>query len=87
MDWNFKLQELVKEVMKEEIFKASQQFSDALHEFFTDRQIYLIYRKVLYTRKCFSKTENEYYSKVVEKKLKAIQRMNRFSKILEILLD
>lgn len=87
INWNFKVQELVDEVMGEEIFKASQQFTDALKSFFTDRQILLIYRKVLYTSKCFSKTEGEYYSRIIKKKLKAIQKMNRFSKILDIMLD
>jgi hypothetical protein len=87
INWSFKAQELVDEVMGEEIFKASQQFTDALKSFFTDKQILLIYRKVLYTSKCFSKTEGEYYSRTIKKKLKAIQKMNRFSKILDIMLD
>ena len=87
INWSFKAQELVDEVMGEEISKASQQFTDALKSFFTDKQILLIYRKVLYTSKCFSKTEGEYYSRTIKKKLKAIQKMNRFSKILDIMLD
>lgn len=87
INWSFKAQELVDEVMGEEIFKASQQFTNALKSFFTDKQILLIYRKVLYTSKCFSKTEGEYYSRTIKKKLKAIQKMNRFSKILDIMLD
>lgn len=87
INWNFKSQELLDEVMGEITFKASKQFTDALREFFTDRQLELIYRKVLYTPKCFSKTESEYYSRVIKKKLKAIQRLNRFRKLLEIMLD
>ena len=87
INWSLRLQGLIDEVMGEEIFKASEQFSNALKEFFTDKQILLIYRKVLYTRKCFSKTDNEYYSRTIKKKLKAIQRMNRFQTILEIMLD
>lgn len=87
INWNYKVQELVNEVMGEEIFKASQQFTEALKSFFTEKQIFLIYRRALYTNKCFSKTEREYYSRVIKKKLKAIQRLNRFEKILEILLD
>ena len=87
INWHSHLQGLVNEVMGEEIYKASQQFTDALKYFFTERQILLIYRKALYTSKCFSKTEGEYYSRVIKKKLKAIQRMNRFQKILEIMLD
>ena len=87
INWNFRVQELVDEVMGEEIFKASQQFTDALKSFFTDKQILLIYRKVLYTSKCFSKIEGEYYSRTIKKKLKAIQRMNRFHRILDIMLD
>jgi len=87
INWNQKSQELLNEVMGELRFKASNQFTKALSCFFTDRQITLIYRKVLYTRQCFSKTENEYYLRVIEKKLKAIQRLNRFRKLLEIMLD
>lgn len=87
INWGFKSQELLNEVMGEINFKASRQFTNALSQFFTDKQIYLIYRKVLYTRKCFSKTENEYYSRVIKKKLKAIQRLNRFKQLLEIMLD
>lgn len=80
-------QELLDEVMGEITFKASKQFTDALSVFFTPRQIELLYRKTLYTRKCFSKTENEIYSRTIRKKLKAIQRLNRFRKLLEIMLD
>ena len=87
INWSIKAQELVNEVMSEEIFKASKQFTEALNSFFTERQILLIYRKVLYTRKCFSKTENEYYSRVIKKRLKEIQRLSRFKKLIEILLD
>ena len=87
INWGFKAQGLIDEVMGELTFKASQQLTDALKCFFTEKQLYLIYRKVLYTRKCFSKTENEYYSRTIKKKLKAIQRLNRFKQLLEILLD
>jgi hypothetical protein len=87
INWGFKSQELLDEVMGEIIFKASKQFTDALSEFFTDKQISLIYRKVLYTKKCFSKSDSEYYSRVVKKKLKAIQRLNRFKQLLEIMID
>ena len=87
INWNFKSQDLLNEVMGEITFKASKQFTEALRCFFTDRQLNLIYRKVLYTPKCFSKTEGEYYSRVIKKKLKAIQRLNRFRKLLEIMLD
>lgn len=87
INWNFKSQELLNEVMGEITFKASKQFTDALREFFTDRQLELIYRRVLYTRQCFSKTENEYYSRVIKKKLKAINRLNRFKQLLEIMID
>jgi len=87
INWGFKSQELINEVMGELNFKASQQLTDALRYFFTDKQLTLIYRKVLYTRKCFSKTDNEYYSRVIKKKLKAIQRLNRFKQLLEILMD
>jgi len=87
INWSIKAQELVNEVMGEEIFRASEQFTKALNSFFTERQILLIYRKVLYTRKCFNKTENEYYSRVIKKKLKEIQRLSRFKKIIEVLLD
>lgn len=87
IDWSLHLQGLIDEVMGEEIFKASEQFTHSLKYFFTERQILLIYRKALYTSKCFSKTEGEYYSRTIKKKLKAIQRMNRFQKILEIMLD
>jgi len=87
INWNFKAQELVDEVLGELNFKASKQLTEALNCFFTDNQLTLIYRKVLYTRKCFSKTENEYYSRTIKKKLKAIQRLNRFKQLLEIMLD
>lgn len=87
INWNFKAQELLNEVMGELNFKASKQFTEALSCFFTNKQITLIYRKVLYTSKCFSKTEGEYYSRTIKKKLKAIQRLNRFRKLLEIMLD
>lgn len=87
INWNFKSQELLDEVMGEITFKASKQFTEALSCFFTNRQLDLIYRKVLYTRRCFSKTENEYYSRAIKKKLKAIHRLNRFRKLLEIMMD
>jgi len=87
IDWNFKSQEILDEVMGEITFKASKQFTDALAVFFTPRQLELIYRKVMYNRQCFSKTENEYYSRVIRKKLKAIKRLLRFRKLLEIMLD
>ena len=87
IDWNFKSQEILDEVMGEITFKASKQFTDALGAFFTPRQLELIYRKVMYTRKCFSKTENEYYSRIIRPKLKAIKRLNRFKQLLEIMLD
>lgn len=87
INWSSRAQGLVNEVLGEISFKASKQLTESLSQFFTDRQLVLIYRKVLYTRKCFSKTENEYYSRVIKKKLKAIQRLNRFRKLLEILLD
>jgi len=87
INWNFKSQDLLNEVMGEITFKSSKQFTEALRCFFTDRQLNLIYRKVLYTPKCFSKTDNEYYSRVIKKKLKAIQRLNRFKQLLEIMLD
>jgi len=87
INWNFKSQELLNEVMGGLNFKASKQFTEALSCFFTDKQLTLIYRKVLYTPKCFSKTDSEYYSRVIKKKLKAIQKLNRFRKLLEIMLD
>jgi hypothetical protein len=87
INWNFKAQELLDEVMGEITYKASKQFTEALSVFFTDRQLELLYRKMLYTRKCFSKIENEYYSRVIKKKLKAIHRLNRFRNLLEIMID
>ena len=87
INWNFKVQDLINEVLGELNFKASKQLTESLSCFFTDKQLTLIYRKVLYTRKCFSKTDNEYYSRVIKKKLKAIQRLNRFKQLLEIMLD
>ena len=87
INWNFKAQELIDEVLGELNFKASKQFTEALSEFFTEKQIYLIYRKVLYTKKCFSKTENEYYSRTIKKKLKALQQISRFGRIIDIILD
>lgn len=87
IDWTLKSQELIDEVMGEEIHRASEQFTDALKEFFTEKQVYLIYRKVLYTRKCFGKTETEYYSRSIKPRLRAIQRLNRFSRLIDIMLD
>jgi hypothetical protein len=87
IDWDIKAQELLDEVMGEITFKASEQFTEALNYFFTKRQVELIFRKILYSSKCFSKTENEYYSRTIKKKLIAIQRLNRFRKLLEIMLD
>ena len=87
IDFSFKLQELFREMMGEAGHKASRQFEEALEMFFSQKQIELIYRRAIYTRKCFSKTENEYWSRSIKKKLKALNRMLRFKSLLEVLLD
>ena len=87
LDWNFKSQEILNELMGEITFKASRQFTEALRAFFTDRQLELIYRKVMYERKCFGKTEREYYSRTCVPKLKSLRRLLRFKQLLEIMLD
>jgi hypothetical protein len=87
IDWHFKSQEILNEVMGQITFKASMQFNEALKSFFTNRQLELIYRKVMYERKCFGKTENEYYSRMCVPKLKALRRLLRFKHLLEIMLD
>jgi hypothetical protein len=85
--WDIKAQELMDEAMGGISFKASQQFSEALSSFFTKRQLELIFRKALHTNGGFSKTEGEYYSRTIKKKLIAIQRLNRFKQLLDVLLD
>ena len=81
------LQSLVEEAMGSEIFKASEQFTEALKPFFTDRQLLLIMRKSIYTNKCFSKTDSEYYSRTVKPRLMALLKLIRFKSILEVMAD
>jgi hypothetical protein len=87
INYSLKLQELIHEAMGAEIYRASNAFTEALGEFFPPKQLELIMRRSVYSRKCFSKTENEYYSRSIKPKLKALLRLARFKTLLEIMCD
>lgn len=66
INWTKKLNRLCYDLYKTDI----NQMLDSLDIFFTKRQQYIIFRKYFFND--LTKTEREYYSRCIKKKLKAI---------------
>lgn len=66
---NVKWKEKLLALTQEKGYKDTP-ITEALNQFFTERQQYIMYRKLAGLE--LSKTEREYYSRTIKKKLKAI---------------
>lgn len=69
-DW----EELITKLLKNDINITAIKLNDNLSEFFTERQKQIIFRKVY--KLFLSKTEKEYYSRTIKKKLVALANPN-----------